>query len=200
MRRSLPLAVATAIVLTTASFAPALAADGGSSSSSGGGMQMGELVPYVSGQFIIPFGDLGDVANVGLGVGGGVAASFSDAVTGRAELSILKPFGKDFGGFDYSVWVIPVSALVQFSPTPGTPFYITGGLSIVFLRYSWEGDFTYFNGAQIVTEKQSYDDTETKIGISGGAGYEVADNIFLEGSLNLVEHGSSLTAGGRFEF
>ncbi len=147
---------------------------------------------YGQGIVALPMGNFGDFANLGIGAGIGVLVPHSPEFSFRGEVSYIYFTTEDFSflgeSADVSASQIPITALAQYN-LADSEIYLLGGLGLVMAKLSI--DYPTVSGIDL---GGGVSDTQTEIGITLGAGTKLKPNLSLEGRLNMVGDGNSISA------
>lgn len=148
---------------------------------------------YAHGEVLIPMGDWGDFVNTGFGGGLGVHVPAAPLIGVRGEIGYIKWATEDPGeGIDTSASSIPIMVLVHYD-MPANNMYLLGGLGAWINSAKAEYSDTQFGDF-------SYDESETDIGLSVGAGIHPAPKLSIEGRFNMVSDANSLGLIMRWDF
>ena len=148
---------------------------------------------YAHGVLTLPSGDFGDVAGTGIGGGIGLRVPYSEQLDFRGELGYIMYGGQDFGSYEWSYGMIPLTVLGEYRMQPDSPGYFLGGLGLTIVRVSWEGDDAFFG-----TVDES--DSSTEFSLSLGGGYDVNEQFSVEGRYNIISDTSYLSVHGTYAF
>jgi opacity protein-like surface antigen len=123
----------------------------------------------------LPVGNFADVAGFGLGALGRFEYQLNESALGlTARAGYLMHLDKDVGPATSSFSQIPLLAGVKYS-LPTAPIYIAGELGAVIAQTRLEGG-----------PGPDTDESETNVGFTAGAGYELGD-VDIRMSLNFLD-------------
>lgn len=159
---------------------------------------------YGHGMIALPSGTLGDFAGTGLGAGAGMNVPYSELLNFRAEIGYIIFGGKDYdNGLYTEEWswsMIPVTVLGQYKMKVEDPFYMLGGLGLTFNKFNWEYDYSYEIMGTPFSGSGSFDDSSSDITLVLGGGYEVNEQVSIEGRFHIISDSNYLSVHGTYAF
>jgi hypothetical protein len=124
---------------------------------------------------ILPVGNFADAAGFGIGALGRFEYNLNESPLAlTARIGYIWHADKDNGPFTYSFAEVPILGGVKYS-LPTAPIYIAGELGAVMAMTSIEGG-----------PGPDTDNSETNLGFTAGAGYELGD-VDIRMSLNFLD-------------
>jgi len=132
---------------------------------------------YAQGIFALPLGDFTEIADLGLGGGGGLSVPLGSAWSFRGEASYIWFRTKDFPGVDPSVALVPVNALASYF-LQDSQAYLMGGLGVVFAKLSASYSIGEHSG--------SGSEWSTELGLILGVGYVINPRFDLGARFNVA--------------
>ncbi len=132
-------------------------------------------------EFAYGLGDAHEYFNPGIGGGADFGYTVMDKLTIEGGLSFMYWIGDEEGGWEYSMWMMPITAGVRYdlSESTGMDFSVIGGLGFTYtsIEYDYSGEASWGLGSY------SADDTD----LSMYAGVEFGfSNIVVRPKFNFV--------------
>ncbi len=159
---------------------------------------------YAQGIVSLPTGDLGDFAGTGFGGGVGMTVPYSELLNFRAEAGYIMFGGKDFDGGlgvgtqKWSYSMIPIVALGEYKMKVEDPYFLLGGVGFTMLKASY--DYSYPATAFTPAGSGSIDANSTEFTLTLGGGYEVNEQISIEGRYHVISNASYMSVHGTYAF
>ena len=151
---------------------------------------------YGQGILTLPTGDFGDMAGTGFGAGLGMTVPYSELLNFRGEFGYIMYGGKDFGVYEYTFSMIPITVLGEYHMTADSPAYFLGGLGLTMVRSNWKGSYDILGTTYSVDE----DESSSEIGFTLGGGYQVNEQVAIEGRINMISDSNYLSIHGTYAF
>lgn len=153
---------------------------------------------YAQGLITLPTGDFGDVAGTGFGGGVGMVVPYSELLSFRGEAAYIIYGGEDVGTYSWDFGMIPFTVLGEYHMTEDSPAYFLGGVGLTMVRSSWEYSYTDpFTGQTVSADE---DDSSSEFTLSLGGGYEVNEQIAVEGRFNIISDTNYISVHGTYAF
>lgn len=154
---------------------------------------------YAQGIISLPVGNFGDIAGTGFGGGLGMNVPYSELMSFRAEAGYLMYGKKDFGLVEYSMAMIPIVALAQYRMKVEDPYYLLGGAGITIVKSSFDTPPVEYLGVTI-SEGGSFDESSSEFTLTVGGGYDVNEQLAIEGRYHIISDTSYLSVHGVYAF
>jgi opacity protein-like surface antigen len=154
---------------------------------------------YGQGIISLPTGDLGDFAGTGFGGGIGMEVPYSELMNFRAEIGYIMFGKKDFMHAEYSMAMIPVVALAQYRMKVEDPYFLLGGAGITSVRSSYDTEPVEYLGV-VISDGGSFDTTSSEFTITLGGGYDVNEQVAIEGRYHIISNSSYMSVHGTYSF
>lgn len=153
---------------------------------------------YAQGLLTLPTGDFGDAAGTGFGGGIGMTVPYSELLSFRGEISYVMYGSKDFGDYEWSYSMIPFDVLAQYRMKAEDPYFLLGGLGLTMLSFDAEYTGEVIPGFEAYYT--DYDDSSTEFTLILGGGFDVNEQIAIEGRLNIVSDANFISVHGTYAF
>lgn len=154
---------------------------------------------YAQGMLTLPSGDWGDAAGTGFGGGVGMTVPYSELLSFRGEISYVMYAGKDFGDYEFSYSMIPVAVLGQYRMKAEDQYFLLGGLGMTSVKFDAEYTGEVIEGFESFYGGD-YDYSSTEFTLILGGGFDLNEQVALEGRFNMVSDANFLSVHGTYAF